>query len=208
MSKLTSRQREILEFIVSQTETRGFPPSVREIGEAVGLASSSSVHAHLATLQRLGYIKRDPVKPRALEIHFDRESGSTTERRSPRYVPLVGEIAAGQPLLASEHIEEAYPIPSDWIGTNGTVFMLEVKGDSMVNAGILDKDYVVVRAQQTADEGDIVAALIDGEAATVKRFHKEGEAVILLPENDRLDPMVFNEGVEILGKVVTVIRRL
>lgn len=208
MSDLTERQRAILEFIVTQMRERGYPPSVREIGEAVGLASSSSVHAHLATLQRNGYIRRDPTKPRAIEVRFDPESGGVIERRPARFVPLVGEIAAGQPLLADENLDESYPVPTDWVGDDGTLFMLQVKGDSMVDAGILDGDYVIVREQATARQGEIVAALIDGESATVKRFQREGDRVVLVPENELMDPMVFDEGVQILGLVAAVIRRM
>jgi repressor LexA len=208
MSSLTPRQRAVLDFIVEQTEKRGFPPSVREIGQAVGLTSSSSVHAQLATLQRLGYLRRDPTKPRAIELRFDTESGSIAERRPARFVPLVGEIAAGRPILADESIEEAYPVPLDWVGDSGTLFMLQVKGDSMIDAGILDGDFVVVRQQPSARDGDIVAALVEGGEATVKRFRRAGAKVILAPENPAMEEMVFVDGVEILGKVITVIRKL
>ncbi|MCE7883427.1 MAG: transcriptional repressor LexA [Actinobacteria bacterium ATB1] len=209
--ELTARQKAVLQFIAEETRERGYPPSVREIGEAVGLTSSSSVHAQLATLQRLGYIKRDPTKPRALEIHFDAESGNLAERRPPRFVPLVGEIAAGQPILAAESVEEAYPLPADWVGDSGTLFMLSVKGDSMIGAGILDGDYVVVRQQADARNGEIVAAMVegpDGAEATVKRFVKQGRSVVLVPENPDMGEMVFDSGVEILGKVVAVMRRV
>lgn len=208
MSELTPRQRAVLEFISEELETRGYPPSVREIGDAVGLTSSSSVHAQLATLQRLGYLRRDPTKPRAIEVRFDHESGTAAERRPPRFIPLVGEIAAGRPVLAAEAIEEAYPVPADWVGDGGTLFMLQVKGDSMVDAGILDGDYVIVAQQATARNGDVVAALVDGEEATVKRFFKRSGVVVLHPENEALDDMVFTDGVEILGKVVGVFRRM
>ncbi|MCC7075806.1 MAG: transcriptional repressor LexA [Acidimicrobiia bacterium] len=209
--ELTPRQRAVLEFISEQMQERGFPPSVREIGEAVGLTSSSSVHAQLATLQRLGFLKRDPTKPRAIEVHFDPESGGVAERRPPRFVPLVGEIAAGQPILAAESVEEAYPLPADWVGESGTLFMLAVRGDSMIGAGILDGDYVVVRQQQDARNGEIVAAMVegpDGAEATVKRFTRRGRTVVLVPENPDMDDMVFDAGVEILGRVVAVMRRV
>jgi repressor LexA len=206
--ELTARQRAVLEFIVDETRVRGFPPSVREIGEAVGLTSSSSVHAQLATLQRLGYIRRDPTKPRALEIRFDVESGTSAERRPARYVPLVGEIAAGQPILADETVDEAFPVPEDWVGDGGTLFMLGVRGDSMIDAGILDGDFVVVKQDRTAPDGTIVAALVDGEEATVKRLRRRDGAVVLAPENSAMQEMVFTSGVEILGRVVAVIRRL
>lgn len=206
--ELTARQRAVLEFIVDETRVRGFPPSVREIGEAVGLTSSSSVHAQLATLQRLGYIRRDPTKPRALEIRFDVESGTSAERRPARYVPLVGEIAAGQPILADETVDEAFPVPEDWVGDGGTLFMLGVRGDSMIDAGILDGDFVVVKQDSTAPDGTIVAALVGGEEATVKRLQRRDGAVVLVPENPAMEEMVFTSGVEILGRVVAVIRRL
>jgi len=208
MSELTDRQRAVLEYIVDQMESRGYPPSVREIGEAVGLSSSSSVHAQLATLQKLGYLRRDPTKPRAIEVRFDTESGTAADRRPARFVPLVGDIAAGRPLLAAESVEEAFPIPLDWVGDDGTLFMLNVKGDSMVDAGILDGDYVVVRQQKEARNGEIVAALVDGEEATVKRLFRSGGRVVLHPENSALDDMVFDEGVELLGVVIAVIRRM
>lgn len=206
--ELTPRQRAVLHFIAEQTQDRGFPPSIREIGNAVGLSSSSSVHAQLKTLHKLGYIRRDPTKPRAIEIHFDPESEGTTQRRPTRYVPLVGEIAAGQPVLAAESIEDSYPIPADWVGDNSTLFMLAVKGDSMIDAGILDGDYVVIQQQNTAHNGEIVAALIDGTEATVKRFSRRGSKVVLTPENPVLDEMIYDDGVEILGTLVAVLRRI
>ncbi len=209
MTDLTPRQKAILEFIAHESQKRGYPPSVREIGEAVGLASSSSVHAQLATLQRQGYIRRDPSKPRALEIHFERESGQISEQRPPRYIPLVGQIAAGTPILASESIEEAYPVPADWVGgDSGTLFMLTVKGDSMINAGIFDGDYVIVRQQSHAENGEIVAALINDSEATVKRFFQDASGITLKPENDSMEDMKFESGVEILGKITAVFRRI
>ncbi|MDQ1439604.1 MAG: repressor LexA [Acidimicrobiaceae bacterium] len=205
---LTGKRQEILEFIARQQQERGFPPSVREIGEAVGLTSSSTVHAHLATLQRLGYLRRDPTKPRAIEVRWDPASGGMAERRPARLVPLVGDVAAGTDVLAQENIEELLPIPADFTG-EGQLFMLRVRGDSMIDAGILDGDFVVVRQTSEARKGDIVAAGIPGEEATVKTFSRKGNKVVLLPANKRLEPMEFDAGdVTIFGKVVTVLRRL
>lgn len=205
---LTDRQREILEFIVTQQRERGYPPSVREIGEAVGLTSPSTVHTHLSTLQKRGLLRRDPTKPRAIEVHYDPSAGMTAERRPARHVPLVGEIAAGTDVLASENVEELIPLPADFTG-EGTLFMLKVRGDSMVDAAILDGDYVVVRQQPDVRDGDIVAAGIPGEEATVKTFTRQGSQVVLLPANERMAPMAFDAAdVHLYGKVVTVLRRL
>jgi repressor LexA len=207
-TELTAKRKEILDFIAEQQSRRGFPPSVREIGEAVGLTSSSTVHAHLATLQRLGYLQRDPTKPRAIEVRYDPESGASASRRPARHVPLVGDVAAGVNVLAQENIEDLVPLPEDFTGT-GSVFMLRVRGDSMIDAGILDGDYVVVRQQPTAEKGEIVVAGIPGEEATVKRFSKRSGKVVLTPANARLEPMVFDSAeVQIFGKVVSVLRRL
>jgi repressor LexA len=207
---LTGKRREILEFIAEQQRARGYPPSVREIGEAVGLNSSSTVHAHLATLQKQGYLRKDPTKPRAITVRWDSSSDAVAERRPTQHVPLVGDVAAGTDVLAQENIEELLPLPADFTGTgDGQLFMLRVRGDSMVDAGILDGDYVVVR--QTADvrKGEIVAAGIPGEEATVKTFSRKGSKIVLLPANERLSPMEFDAAdVTIFGKVVTVLRRL
>ncbi len=209
--QLTDRQRSILEFIMEQMRSRGFPPSVREIGEAVGLTSPSTVHSHLATLQREGYLHRDPTKPRAIEVRWDPNSGANNiERRPVRHVPLVGNVAAGTDVLAEEHIEETLPVPADLTG-DGDLFMLTVRGDSMIDAGILDGDFVVARMQSTASNGDIVVAGIPGEEATVKTYRKDTKAkqVILEPHNERLEPMHFSpDEVEIYGRVVTVMRRM
>ena len=187
---------------------RGYPPSVREIGDAVGLTSPSSVHAHLSTLQRLGYLKRDPTKPRAIEVRFDAASGAAVERRPARHVPLVGEVAAGTDVLAQENVEEVMPVPADLTG-DGELFMLRVRGDSMIDAGILDGDFVVVRSEPTAEQGDIVVAGIPGEEATVKTYRRDGANIVLEPANPRLQPMVFDpEEVTVFGRVVTVLRRL
>ena len=206
--QLTTRQREILDMIDRSMRERGYPPSVREIGEAVGLTSPSTVHTHLNTLQRLGFIRRDPTKPRAIEVRWDPNSGATIERRPVRHVPLVGDVAAGTDVLAQENVEELLPLPVDFCG-DGDLFMLRVRGDSMIDAGILDGDFVVARAQPTADRGDVVVAGIPGEEATVKTYERKGGKVILVPANDRLSPMEFPpDAVQIFGRVVTVLRRL
>jgi len=206
--ELTDRQRAILEFIVTQQQARGFPPSVREIGDAVGLTSPSTVHSHLETLQRRGLLRRDPTKPRAIEVRWDPASGGTAERRPMDYVPLVGDVAAGTDVLANENIEELVPVPADFTG-DGVLFMLRVRGDSMVDKGILDGDFVVVRQQSEAKNNDVVVAGIPGEEATVKTFTKQGGRVVLVPANARLAPMEFDPAdVTIFGKVVTVLRRL
>jgi repressor LexA len=208
MSELTERQRHILEVIEQSVRERGYPPSVREIGAAVGLTSPSTVHSHLATLQRLGYLRRDPTKPRAIEVRFDPTSGALVERRPARHVPLVGDVAAGTDVLAQENVEEVLPVPADLCG-DGELFMLRVRGDSMVDAGILDGDLVVARVQDTADKGDVVVAGIPGEEATVKTLSRRGGKVVLVPANTSLEPMSFEpEDVTIFGRVVTVLRRL
>jgi repressor LexA len=207
-ARLTDRQRQVLEFIDTQVRRRGYPPSVREIGEAVGLSSPSTVHAHLAALQDKGYIHRDPTKPRALEITFEPMSGATVDRRPVRHVPLVGDVAAGTGVLAAENIEETLPVPEDLTG-DGDLFMLRVRGDSMIEVGIFDGDYVVVRSQPTAENGEIVVAGIPGEEATVKTFLRRRNKIVLRPENSALDEMVFDgDEVTIYGRVVTVLRRL
>ncbi len=205
---LTGKRREILEFIAAQLRERGYPPSVREIGEAVGLASTSTVHAHLKTLQKQGYLKRDPTKPRAIEVRYDSTSGAAIERPAPRYVPLVGDVAAGTNVLASENIEELLPLPEELTGT-GNLFMLRVRGDSMVEAGIFSGDLVVARQQSSAEPGDIVVAGIPGGEATVKTFSRRNGNIALLPANSAMEPLVFPASeVSIYGKVVTVLRRL
>jgi repressor LexA len=207
-TELTGKRREILDFIAAQLRERGYPPSVREIGEAVGLQSSSTVHAHLTTLQRQGYLRRDPTKPRAIEVRYDSSSGAAIERRPARHVPLVGDVAAGTDVLAQENVEELLPLPEDFTG-DGQLFMLRVRGDSMIGTGILDGDYVVVRQQPEADRGDIVVAGIPGEEATVKTYSRRSGKVVLTPANPRLQPMVFEPSdVTLFGKVVTVLRRM
>ena len=208
MTDLTPRQRQVLEFVDAEVRRRGYPPSVREIGEAVGLSSSSTVHAHLAAQQDKGNLTRDPTKPRAIEVRFDIESGAAVERRPVRHVPLVGDVAAGTGVLAAENVEETLPLPEDFTG-DGQLFMVRVRGDSMIDAGIFDGDYVVVRQQPTAEPGDTVVAGIPGEEATVKTFLRRRNKVVLRPENPALDEMVFDPAdVTIFGKVVTVLRRL
>ncbi len=204
MEQLTTRQREVLDLIKRKVAERGYPPSVREIGEELGLNSPSTVHSHLSSLVRAGYLRRDPSKPRAIEVV---EPASDLHRSTTRDVPLVGRIAAGSPILAEEQIEEVFTLPTEFTG-QGPVFLLAVRGDSMRDAGILDGDYVVVRAQKTAEPGDVVAALVDGEEATVKRFSRAGGQVVLHAENPAYEDLVFDEGVEILGKVVAVLRAL
>jgi len=207
--QLSPRQREILDFIEQQISQRGYPPSVREIGEAVGLTSPSTVHTHLLTLQRLGYLRRDPTKPRAIEVRYDPTSGRAgLDRRPVRHVPLVGEVAAGTNVLAQENVEEVLPLPADFTG-DGDLFMLRVRGDSMIEAGILDGDFIVARSQSTAEVGEIVVAGIPGDEATVKTFSRQGDQIVLLPANASLEPMVFDpDDVSVFGKVVTVMRTL
>ena len=205
---LTARQRQILDCIDASMRDRGYPPSVREIGETVGLGSPSTVHSHLSTLQRLGFLRRDPSKPRAIEVRFDPASGAAVERRPVRHIPLVGEVAAGTDVLAHENITETMPVPADLTG-DGDLFMLKVRGDSMIDAGILDGDFVVVRSQLEVRDGEIVVAGIPGEEATVKTYRRSGGQITLVPSNPRLEPMVFDASeVQVFGRVVTVMRQL
>ncbi|MHB8682224.1 MAG: transcriptional repressor LexA [Acidimicrobiales bacterium] len=205
---LTGKRQEILECIATSLRARGYPPSVREIGEAVGLTSSSTVHAHLAVLQREGFLRRDPTKPRAIEVRWDPASGAALAARPVRTVPLVGDVAAGAGVLASENVEELLPLPEDFTGT-GSLFMLRVRGDSMIEAGILDGDYVVVRQQPDAENGEIVVAGIGGDEATVKTFARKRGRVVLTPANPTLSPVEYDpDEVTVYGKVVTVLRRL
>jgi repressor LexA len=210
---LTGRQQEIYDFVTEYVDGHGYPPTVREIGEAVGLASPSTVHAHLANLERAGLLKRDPTKPRALELTGRRRrepAPPTPLAREPRRLPLVGEIAAGGPLLAEQNIEDYVHVPEP-LSRGGEEFLLRVKGDSMVNAGILDGDFVVVARQADARDGDIVVALAGddegADEATVKRIFREDGRVRLQPENDALEPIYANH-VQILGKVIGVFRQL
>ena len=201
--KITQKQQEILDYIKNEILNRGFPPAVREICDAVDLKSTSSVHAHLETLERNGYIRRDPTKPRAIEILDD---NFNLTRREMVNVPMIGTVAAGQPLLAVENIENYFPVPAEYM-PNDQTFMLRVKGDSMINVGILDGDQVLVRKTSTASNGDIVVALID-DSATVKTYYKEKGYIRLQPENDTMDPIIVKDDMYILGKVFGVIRFL
>lgn len=198
--KISAKQQEILEYIKSQILERGFPPAVRDICEAVHLKSTSSVHSHLETLEKNGYIRRDPTKPRAIEILDD---SFNFTRREMVNVPIVGRVAAGEPLLAEQNIEEYFPIPMDFM-PNKQAFMLKVKGESMINAGILDGDYVLVEERKTAHNGEMIVALVD-DGATVKTFYKEEGIIRLQPENDTMDPIIVPDCV-ILGKVIGVFR--
>jgi repressor LexA len=198
---LTKRQQEIFDFVKRYVSEHGYPPTVRDIGKAIGLTSSSTVHAHLANLEKLGVLKRDPTKPRALEVLVNKARGAV----APGGLPLVGQVAAGSPVLAEENIEEYVPVPEIAGGDQGE-FVLEVKGDSMINAGILEGDHVIVRKQDTAENGEIVVALV-GEEATVKRFFREEQYVRLQPENEAVEPILTRD-VRLLGRVVGVCRRV
>lgn len=198
--KISKKQEEILQYIKSQILERGFPPAVREICDAVNLKSTSSVHSHLETLEKNGYIRRDPTKPRAIEILDD---NFNLTRREMVQVPMVGRVAAGEPILAQENIEEYFPIPVEFL-PNNDVFMLKIRGESMINAGIMDGDYVVVEKRNTASNGEMVVAMIE-DGATVKTFYKEEGVIRLQPENDTMEPFILPD-VEILGKVIAVFR--
>ncbi|HEX4163323.1 MAG TPA: transcriptional repressor LexA [Acidimicrobiales bacterium] len=207
---LSGKRLQILKFIADRQRERGYPPSVREIGEAVGLASSATVHTHLAVLQREGYLSRDPSKPRAIQVHFDPDTTSKLSAAAVHNVPLVGDVAAGTGVLAEENIEELLPMPAQFTGS-GPSFMLRVRGDSMMNAGIFDGDYVVVHQQPDAVNGDVVVAGIGEGEATVKTFSRRGGKVVLTPANEAYEPMTFDGSdgeVTIFGKVVTVVRSL
>ncbi|MCZ6567150.1 MAG: transcriptional repressor LexA [Actinobacteria bacterium] len=201
---LSERQQQVLDYIRDTVNGRGYPPSVREIGEAVGLNSPSTVHSHLNSLVKAGVIRKDPSKPRALVV-LDEQAPTITDDRV-RDIPLLGRIAAGTPILAAEQVESVMPLPTELVG-EGPVFLLEVKGDSMIDAGIHEGDLVAVHSQPDANDGDIVAALVDGEEATVKRLRRKDGKVILESENPAYQPMVFTDGVELIGKVVSVLRR-
>jgi repressor LexA len=201
---LTKRQQEIFDFIKKYSAKYGYPPTVRDIGKAVGLASSSTVHAHLSNLEKVGLLRRDPSKPRAIEL-LDRAADAVKAVVSPSGLPLVGSVAAGQPILAEENIEDYVQVPAIAGGDDGE-FVLRVRGESMKNAGILPGDFVVVRPQETADDGEIVVALV-GEEATVKTFYRESDHVRLQPENDAMEPIRSRE-VRVLGRVVGVFRKV
>ena len=208
-AELTPRQRAILEMIHAHVDEHGYPPSVREIGDAVGLRSPSSVHSQLESLERKGYLKRDPTKPRALELGRDPITALDLPRSPARHVPLVGEIAAGGPILAEEHVEAVYPLPKDLVG-DGQLFLLRVRGESMLEAGVFDGDLVVVREQPSVEQGEMCAALVEGEA-TVKFFRRtRGGAVFLDPANAHYDPIPVSDAQDarVMGKVVTVLRTI
>lgn len=202
---LSERQRDILKFVRDFINKKGYPPAVREIGAAVGLSSSASVHNHLRRLQEIGFIVRDEAKPRALELTSEND---TWRNKEVVPVPLLGKVTAGIPILAVENVEETYPIPRDLIGCDEDVFMLSVCGDSMINAGILDHDYIIARKQNFATNGDIVVALIDGEETTIKRYYRELRRVRLQPENDKYQPIIGGDNIQVIGRVIGVFRVL
>ncbi|MCI6675744.1 MAG: transcriptional repressor LexA [Clostridiales bacterium] len=199
--KITKKQTQVLEYLKKQIINKGYPPSVREICDAVGLRSTSSVHAHLETLEKNGYIRRDPTKPRAIEIVDD---NFNTIRKDIVSIPIIGQVAAGTPILAIENIEGYFPIPSEYLPADKEIFVLNVKGDSMINAGILNGDKIVVQQENTANNGDIIVALLD-DSATVKTFYKENGHIRLQPENDAMEPIIVDD-VTILGKVISLFR--
>jgi repressor LexA len=206
VSRISNRQQAILEFIKREVREKGYPPSVREIGEAVGLASSSTVHGHLDRLEKKGLIRRDPTKPRAIEILDDENEDQLPFPLAITRVPVVGKVTAGVPITATENIEEYFPLPAHFTGDH-EVFMLSVKGDSMIEAGIHDGDYVIVRQQQTAQNGDIVVAMTEDDEATVKTFYKERDHIRLQPENPAMEPIRLKH-VTILGKVIGLFRSI
>ncbi|MBD8068209.1 transcriptional repressor LexA [Bacillus sp. PS06] len=204
MTKLSKRQQDILNYIKNEVKDKGYPPSVREIGEAVGLASSSTVHGHLSRLESKGLIRRDPTKPRAIEI-LDVDSAPHVLKNNVVNVPIIGKVTAGLPITAVENIEEYFPLPDKYVSPDDNVFMLEIMGDSMIEAGILDGDLVIVKQQPSANNGDIVVAMTEDDEATVKRFFKEQDHIRLQPENSMLEPIILRN-VSILGKVIGVYR--
>ncbi len=206
MTKLSKRQEAILDFIKDEVHTKGYPPSVREIAEAVGLASSSTVHGHLSRLENKGYIRRDPTKPRAIEI-LDASEESNIPKDRARYAPLIGKVTAGLPITAVENIEEFIPIPSSTAQVNDNLFVLSIEGESMIDAGIYDGDLVIVKQQNTAENGDIVVAMTEEDEATVKRFFKESNHIRLQPENEAMEPLIY-DNVTILGKVTGLYRHI
>ncbi|MEX5942724.1 transcriptional repressor LexA [Mammaliicoccus sciuri] len=206
MKELTKRQSEIYQFIKHIVQTKGYPPSVREIGLAVGLASSSTVHGHLSRLEEKGYIKRDPTKPRAIEI--TESVGENINQENTIHVPVIGKVTAGIPITAVENVEEYFPLPAHFTSThNSNIFILDVIGDSMIEAGILDGDKVIVRSQSIAENGDIIVAMTEDDEATVKRFYKEETRYRLQPENSTMEP-IYLDNVTVLGKVVGLFREM
>ena len=206
MVKLSKRQQMIYDFIKTEVEVRGYPPSVREIAKAVGLASSSTVHGHLSRMEKKGFIKRDPTKPRAIEI-LDITGESDIPREKARYAPLIGKVTAGLPITAVENIEEFLPIPDHTSNPDDNIFVLVIEGDSMIEAGILDGDMVIVKQQNTAQNNDIVVAMTEDDEATVKRFFKDKNQIRLEPENATMEPLIF-DNVTILGKVIGLYRTI
>lgn len=207
MRELTKRQDEIFEYIKQTVHSKGYPPSVREIGEAVGLASSSTVHGHLSRLEEKGYIRRDPTKPRAIEI-VNEQLGEPVNMEETIHVPVIGKVTAGIPITAVENVEEYFPLPEHFTSThNSDIFILNVVGDSMIEAGILDGDKVIVRSQTIAENGDIIVAMTEENEATVKRFFKEKTQYRLQPENSSMDPIYLDQ-VAVLGKVVGLFREM
>lgn len=206
MTKLSKRRQDILDFIKEEVRQKGYPPSVREIGEAVGLASSSTVHGHLSRLESKGLIRRDPTKPRAIEI-LNIEEANTIPKTNVVNVPLLGKVTAGMPITAIENIEEYFPLPESMVPHDDHVFMLEIMGESMIEAGIHDGDYVIVKQQSNANNGDIVVAMTEDDEATVKRFFKEPDYIRLQPENSNMEPIILR-GVTILGKVIGLYRQI
>lgn len=204
MTKLSKRQQMILDYIKSEVHTKGYPPSVREIAAAVGLASSSTVHGHLSRIEGKGYIRRDPTKPRAIEI-LDQTIDENIPRDQVRYAPVIGKVTAGIPITAIENIEEYVPVPSSRTSADDNIFILIIEGDSMIEAGILDGDMVLVKQQNTAENSDIVVAMTEDDEATVKRFFKEKNHIRLQPENALMEP-IFYDNITILGKVVGLYR--
>jgi repressor LexA len=207
MTKLSKRQEAILDYIKEQVDLKGYPPSVREIAQAVGLASSSTVHGHLSRLEQKGFIRRDPTKPRAIEILGGEDEGSMIPKPAPFYAPVIGKVTAGEPITAIENVEEYVPVPSHLAADEEDLFVLNVQGESMIEAGILDGDKVIIRKQQTASNGDIVVAMTEEDEATVKRFFKEKDYVRLQPENATMEPIIVRN-VVILGKVIGLYREI
>lgn len=205
MKELSKRQESILSFIQEEIQEKGYPPSVREIGEAVGLKSPASVHSQLKSLEKMNYIRRDPSKPRAIEILFENNNEEKLNKEM-LHVPLVGKVTAGKPILAEENIEDYFPVPADYLKTTSKdFFMLEIQGDSMVNAGIYDGDLVIAQKQNNAENGEIVIALMDDEA-TVKSYYKEKDHIRLQPENEKYDP-ILTKNARVLGKIVGLYRK-
>lgn len=206
MTKISKRQQAIMDFIKSEVKKKGYPPSVREIAEAVGLASSSTVHGHLSRLESKGFIRRDPTKPRAIEV-LNTSEDSQIPRDEPRFAPVIGKVTAGLPITAVENIEEFIPVPGSSTNEDDNLFVLIVEGESMIEAGILDGDKVIVKQQTTAQNGEIVVAMTEENEATVKRFFKEKDHIRLQPENATMEPLIY-ENVTILGKVIGLFRQI